>query len=169
MQQEIFNVIHDSGKHLEVYQEHPIPLLHLSSKRKTHKVDILIVNEHTVIAINSKGKSFNSTESEDSKLAEYLRYREAIQLAYPDKHVEYIILKDEYDPTNSSLRLYHYLSDNDIPVHNTEEFLKQYGIDFEQLEQRRQDRAVTECERILETENINLELLYEAFCEMAGR
>lgn len=169
-QQEIFEAIKSSGKHLEVYHEYPIRLIDIEElinskkrKRKTHKVDILIVDDTSVIAINSKGKSFNNTKSEDSELAEYLWYKQSIEAAYPGKTVTYIILKDEYSPTNSSLNVYHYLSENGIPVYNTEEFLSHYIDDFEELNLRRQKRAVDACEAALAEENIDIEKLYEAF------
>ena len=60
-QDEIFMAIRDSEKHVSVTQEHPIPLRNPSKKRKHHHVDILVVDEEHVTAINSKGKSFNNT------------------------------------------------------------------------------------------------------------
>ena len=68
-QNEIYKAIKKSGKHEEVYEEYPIPLVD-NGKRKHHKVDILIVDKDIVIAINSKGKSFNNTDSEDAKLSD---------------------------------------------------------------------------------------------------
>ena len=53
-QHEIYLAIKESGKHKEVYEEYRIVLL--GGERKTHKVDILIVDEDSVTAINSKGK-----------------------------------------------------------------------------------------------------------------
>ena len=129
-QDEIFKVILESKKHLKVIQEYKVPLRKPTKKRKHHKVDILIVDQTSVTAINSKGKSFNSTESEDAKLDEYLWYKKALEAEFPGKTVTYIILKDEYSSTNTSLGAYHYFNKNGIPVYNTEEFLLRYGIDF---------------------------------------
>ena len=70
-QDEIFKAIRDSEKHVSVTQEHPVPLRNPKKKRKHHHVDILVVDEDRVTAINSKGKSFNNTKSEDSELSEY--------------------------------------------------------------------------------------------------
>ena len=162
LQDEIYKVIRDSKKHEQVFQEHKVPLKKPKKRRKFHKVDVLVVDPSTVLAINSKGRSFNNTESEDSKLEEYLWYKKALEKEFPGKKVIYIILKDEYDPSNSKLSAYHYYSENGIPVYNTEEFLSQYSIDFEALEQRRQSRCVIECERVLIEQNVDLNSLYEA-------
>ena len=67
-QDEIFKAIRDSENHNKVTQEHPIPLQGSQNKRKHHKVDILAVDDSVVTAINSKGKSFNNTKSEDLSL-----------------------------------------------------------------------------------------------------
>ena len=169
LQYEIYKAILDSSRHLEVHHEYKIKLIDIEvlidskKKRKHHKVDILIIDDTSVIAINSKGRSFNNTESEDLKLDEYLWYKKSIEAAFPGKSVTYIILKDEYDPTDSSLNVYHYLNANGIPVYNSEEFLSEYNTNFQELNERRQVRCVAECERVLIAENINIEKLYEAF------
>lgn len=161
-QDEIFKVIRDSQKHESVTQEHPIPLRNPKKKRKHHHVDILTVDETLVTAINSKGKSFNNTKSEDSELAEYQWYISALKEQFPGKEVRYIILKDEYNVNDARMNVYHYLNDNGISVYNTEEYMGKYGINFAELDRRRQERAVVECEKVLKNEGFNLETIYEA-------
>ena len=161
-QDEIFQAIRDSKKHLKVTQEAKLPLRKPKKKRKHHKVDILVVDEKVVTAINSKGKSFNNTKSEDSELSEYEWYIDALKKQYPNKEVRYIILKDEYDKNDSSMNVYHYLNSNGVSVYNSEDYLiENYGIDFDALEDRRQKRAVLECERILKEEGFDLQALYD--------
>lgn len=160
-QDEIFQVILDSNKHDSVTQEHPVPLRNPNKKRKHHHVDILCVDTDSVTAINSKGKSFNNTKSEDSETAEYQWYISALEQQYPGKKVSYIILKDEYDLKDSRMNVYHYLNENGIKVYNTEEYVNQYGVDFVELDRRRQERAVVECEKVLLEEGFDVEKLYE--------
>jgi len=162
-QDEIFKVIRDSGKHQFVTQEHPVPLANPQKKRKSHHVDIFIVDEYSVTAINSKGKSFNNTKSEDSELSEYQWYVEALEKEFPGKTVQYIILKDEYDPKDTRMNVYHYLDKNGIKVYNTEEYLSKYGVDFVELDRRRQERAVIECEKVLIQEGFDVQNFYETY------
>lgn len=168
-QDEVYEAIVASGKHKQVIQEHILPLKTPDKQRKEHHVDILIVENEYVLAINSKGKSFNNTKSEDSELDEYRWYVSALEKEYPGKKVSYIIFKDEYDPSDSRMNVYHYLNDNGILVYNTEEYMiSNYNTDFDALERRRQDRCVIECERVLLEEGFDLEKLYEANCQISG-
>ena len=161
-QDEIFKAIRDSENHIKVTQEHPIPLQGSQNRRKHHKVDILVVDDSVVTAINSKGKSFNNTKSEDSELKEYQWYTDALKKEYPDKLVRYIIFKDGYDTTDPQMRGYHYLNNNGIRVYNTEEYiLDNYNINFEEIDRRRQERAVLECEKVFIKEGFDVSKIYE--------
>ena len=161
-QDEIFKAIRDSEKHVNVTQEHPIPLRNPNKKRKHHHVDILVVDENMVTAINSKGKSFNNTKSEDSELSEYEWYIAALKEQYPGKEVRYIILKDEYDAADPRMNVYHYLNEKGVRVYNTEEYLyNRYDINFTDLERRRQERAVVECEKVFLEEGFDISKIYE--------
>ena len=161
-QDEIFKAIRDSEKHVNVTQEHPIPLRNPNKKRKHHHVDILVVDEDMVTAINSKGKSFNNTKSEDSELSEYEWYIAALKEQYPGKEVRYIILKDEYDASDPRMNVYHYLNEKGVRVYNTEEYLyNRYDINFTDLERRRQERAVVECEKVFLEEGFDISKIYE--------
>ena len=161
-QDEIFKAIRDSEKHVNVTQEHPIPLRNPNKKRKHHHVDILVVDENMVTAINSKGKSFNNTKSEDSELSEYEWYIAALKEQYPGKEVRYIILKDEYDAGDPRMNVYHYLNEKGVRVYNTEEYLyNRYDINFTDLERRRQERAVVECEKVFLEEGFDISKIYE--------
>ena len=161
-QDEIFKAIRDSENHNKVTQEHPIPLQGSQNKRKHHKVDILAVDDSVVTAINSKGKSFNNTKSEDSELKEYQWYIDALKKEYPDKLVRYIILKDGYNTQDTQMNVYHYLNENGVRVYNTEEYLlENYNVNFEELESRRQERAVLECEKVFIEEGFDVSKIYE--------
>ena len=57
--------------------------------------------------------------------------------------------------------VYHYLNSNGVSVYNSEDYLiENYGIDFNALEDRRQKRAVLECERVLKEEGFDIQALY---------
>ena len=157
-QHEIYLAIKESGKHKEVYEEYRIVLL--GGERKTHKVDILIVDEDSVTAINSKGKSFNSTDSEDAKVGDVRKFTAAIEKAFPDKKVTYQFLKDEYG--SKRIKLYEYFEDQGIPVYNTEKyFIQNYDTNFTELEQRRQTECIRRAEEAWKNAGYNLEKLYE--------
>jgi len=160
-QDELYDAIVASGKHNIVTQEQRLPLRTPTKKRKNHHIDILIVENDYVLAVNSKGKSFNNTKSEDSELDEYRWYVDALKKEYPNKDVKYIIFKDEYSPSDSKMNAYHYLNANGISVYNTEDYMvSNYNTDFVALEQRRQDRAVAACEKVLLKEGFNIETIY---------
>ena len=47
-------------------------------------------------------------------------------------------------------------------VYNTEEYLyNRYDIDFAELDRRRQERAVLECEKVLLQEGFDINKIYE--------
>jgi hypothetical protein len=162
-QREVYLEIKNSNKHKEVYEEFRIPLRKPKKKRKHHHVDILIVEDDSVLAINSKGKSFNNTKSEDSELDEYNWYKESLSKNFPGKEVNYIVFKDEYDENDSKMNTYHYLNENGISVYNTEEYMvKNYNIDFDALEKRRQDECVRLAEEELISDGFTLEQIYAA-------
>ena len=144
----IYEAILASGKHVNVKHEYPVQLLKETGEedRNEHFIDILCENEYVVLALNSKGKSFNSTETGHGLLTEYRAYKKAIEKKFPTKKVEYIILKDEYDSSDSNMSKYNYLVDHGIPVYNTEKYLiDNYGTDFATLEDNRQRLAVARC------------------------
>jgi len=124
----IFEIIKNSGKYDEVYQEFKIPLNPDDlEKRKHHRVDILCINkkDKVVDAYNSKGASFNNTHSQENDLAEFNKYKDAIKSKYPGYEVNYSILKDNYDKSVSKYKMKcEYLSKNGIKHYNTQEFLK---------------------------------------------
>ena len=158
-QHEIYLAIKESGKHNKVYEEYSIPLVD-KGKRKHHKVDILTVDDDMVIATNSKGKSFNSTDSEDAKLNDVKHFIRSIQKQFPNKKVIYQFFKDEF--VSGKISLYDYFVENGVPVYNTERYLiDNYGIDFDALEQRRQKECVRRCEEALNNAGYNIEELYE--------
>ena len=105
LQKLIYLEIKNSGYYTVVLDEHRIKLNTTNKdNRQEHKVDIFCISETPIpyiIAYNSKGKSFNNTESQESWLAEFMHYKKSIEIAYPGYAVHYIILKDEYNSNNS--------------------------------------------------------------------
>ena len=60
------------------------------------------------------------------------------------------------------MNVYHYLNEKGVRVYNTEEYLyNRYDICFAELERRRQERAVVECEKVLASEGFDITKLYE--------
>ena len=171
-QDEIFKVIRDSNNHLSVIPEHRIELIQRENQpnqRKSHKVDIFIEDEDSVIAINSKGKSFNNTMSQDSLLQEYNWYLDSLRTLFPNKECKYCIFKDEYSASNTKMGHYHYINSNGIPVYNTENYLEQhYDCNFSIIENRRQERCIAECESALQEEDFSLESLYASNGSVTG-
>jgi hypothetical protein len=144
----IYNSISDSNKHDNVYHEYAVSLIKETGEedRSEHKVDILCEDSDVVLAHNSKGKSFNNTETGYGLLQEYRNYKKALEKEFPGKKVEYIILKDEYNPNDSKMVKYNYLAKHGIPVYNTKQYLTDnYGVDFDVIEDERQKRAVKRC------------------------
>ena len=149
-----FEVIRDTGIYTSVSNGQPIPLsaggqtvgeTEAKGARKTHKVDIFCKDDEKKIihAYNSKGKSFNNTESPESLLKEYQHYKTAIECAYPGYTVTYAILKDQFDCKNSKMAKYNYLHSNGIPVYNTALYLNEtYGISTEEIEMKRQKKVI---------------------------
>lgn len=144
----IYNSISDSNKHDNVYHEYAVSLIKETGEedRSEHKVDILCEDSDVVLAHNSKGKSFNNTETGYGLLQEYRNYKKALEKEFPGKKVEYIILKDEYNPNDSKMVKYNYLAKHGISVYNTKQYLTDnYDVDFDVIEDERQKRAVKRC------------------------
>jgi len=141
LQNLIFQKIHGSNAFTSVHQEFPVKLNpENASHRATHRVDVFCIDDQKkqIFAFNSKGKSFNNTESQESLLAEYMKYRTAIERSYPDYAVVYAVLKDEYDANDKKMGKYNFLVNNSIPVYNTANYLyENFGISFEELEATR--------------------------------
>jgi hypothetical protein len=140
----IYELILGTARFTDVLYEHPIPLNPTNQAkgvRKTHKVDIFCKDDPSkkIFAFNSKGKSFNNTESADSLLSEYNSYKKAIELAYPGFTVVYAVLKDEYDAADGKMSKYNFLEANGIPVYNSASYIKNtFGISTEAIEAKRQ-------------------------------
>jgi len=135
---QLFKAFRDSGRFPEVSHGKPITLPASNEikkgERRKHKVDIFCKNdaEKNIFAFNSKGKSFNNTESPESLLAEYNRYKKGIELENPGFSVVYAVLKDEYDGTDLKMN---FLKANGIPVYNTASYMNEtLGISTEVIE-----------------------------------
>ena len=138
-----FEKIQESGVYDEVFHGYKIPLQGVKG-RKAHKVDILCVSEEEVVAYNSKGKSFNNTESFHSLLQEYQTYERAIHAVFPQKRVSYCVLKDEYDPGNPKHIKYKQLNENGISVFNMKSHLwEKFHIDYDtDIDVPRKERVI---------------------------
>jgi hypothetical protein len=144
----IYEVVRDAGRYSMVANGFPVLLLHDEEKkgaRKNHKVDIFCKDDDKMVihAYNSKGKSFNNTESPESLCKEYQLYKASIEHAHPGYAVTYAILKDEYDCKDGKMSKYKYLEANGIPVFNTKTYLmEEYGISTDEIEKKRQMRTI---------------------------
>ena len=140
-QHQLFLYIKGSGKHLEVHEEYPIPLVHVCS-RKTHKQDILIIDEDEVLAINSKGSSFNNTNSFTSELSDAKIFKESVQAMFPDKKVTYMYLKENYVRGKGKTKKYDQFADNGFPVYDTASYINENYGDYMQVQRDREQAIV---------------------------
>lgn len=145
----LFQLIRDTGRFTEVVHSKAITLnttaIKNKGERKTHKVDIFCKHNEKkeIFAFNSKGKSFNNTESAESLLNEYTTYKKAIETEYPGFSVVYAVLKDEYDAADTKMTKYNYLETNGIPVYNSAKYIKEtFGISTEAIEAKRQSMVM---------------------------
>lgn len=164
----IYQLISNTGSFTEVTHGKPIILSLTVSKgeRKTHKVDIFCKNDDKkeIFAFNSKGKSFNNTESAESLLSEYTKYKNAIETEYPGFTVIYAILKDEYDPTDSKMSKYNYIAANGIPVHNTKTYIKDtFDISTEDIEIKRQTMVMELAKQRFKDSGLNIDRVISMF------
>lgn len=142
----IYETIAQSGAFNIVEEEKRVSLnAENQSHRQTHRVDIWCQDDanRRIFAFNSKGKSFNNTESQEGLLAEYIRYKSAIEAAWPNYEVVYAVLKDEYSPTDPKLGKYHFLTANGIPVYNTADYLQTtFGLSSVEMEAKRRGMVI---------------------------
>ena len=123
LQHQLYLHIKASGRHQEVHEEYPVPILvECENDRKTHKQDILIIDGENVIGINSKGASFNNTNSFTSELKDAKDFKVSLQALFPDKKVTYMFLKEKY--VRGKVKKYDQFEDNGFPVYNTEDYIK---------------------------------------------
>lgn len=167
----IYQLILDTARFTEVLYEHPIPLNPTNQAkgvRKTHKVDIFCKDDLSkkIFAFNSKGKSFNNTESADSLLSEYTSYKKAIELAYPGYTVVYAVLKDEYDAADAKMSKYNFLEANGIPVYNSASYIKTtFDISTEAIEAKRQTMVMALLKQRFKESGLTLEQVSEMLSE----
>lgn len=159
----IYELILGTAHFTEVLYEHPIPLNPTNQAkgvRKIHKVDIFCKDDPSkkIFAFNSKGKSFNNTESADSLLSEYSSYKKAIELTYPGFSVVYAVLKDEYDAADGKMTKYNYLEANGIPVYNSANYIKEtFGISTEAIEAKRQSMVMALLKQLFKESGLTVE------------
>jgi len=134
-QQSVFDVIKQSNKHIRVEQEFIIQLPKGKQTKKTHSIDIVIMDKDTIRAYDSKGKSFNATQDPKNVLDEYKKYISILEQMFPDKQVTYGVLKEDWDSSkHSPSDRYSYFERNGIEVLDTYKFIyDNYGVNREQL------------------------------------
>ena len=161
----IYEVVSNCHVFNIVSAEQPIPLNPENPQhRKTHKVDIYCQDDDNklIFAFNSKGKSFNNTESQESLLNEYLTYKRAIERQFPDYKVVYAILKDEYSANDKKLGKYHFLHVNGIPVYNTAEYLQAtFHVSSVAIEAKRKEIVIQTLRKRMIESGVSLEELIE--------
>ena len=124
LQHQLYLHIKASGKHQEVHEDYPVPILvECENDRKTHKQDILIIDGEYVIGINSKGASFNNTNSYTSELNDAILFKQSLQALFPDKNVTYAFLKEKYVRGKGKTSKYDQFADDGFPVYNTEDYI----------------------------------------------
>tara|TARA_R100000005_G_C4919463_1_gene153410 strand:+ start:198 stop:776 length:579 start_codon:yes stop_codon:yes gene_type:complete len=134
IQKSIYDNIKNSNKHLEVHHEYTIDLPK-GGQKKTHDIDIVIVDENKVLAFDSKSKSFNATQDAQGVLEEYQKYIGILENLFPGKKVEYGVLKEEWDnPNKKKDSRYIYMNTRGVKVYDTYNFMKNnYGVTKEEL------------------------------------
>ena len=139
LQHQLYLHIKASGKHQEVHEDYPVPIVKANS-RKTHKQDILIIDGENVIGINSKGASFNNTNSFTSELKDAKDFKVSLQALFPDKKVTYMFLKEKY--VRGKVKKYDQFEDNGFPVYNTEDYINEHYGDFNSVQRGREKQMV---------------------------
>ncbi len=145
-QHQLFLYINASGKHLEVHEEYPIPLVLSEGEecsRKTHKQDILVVDEHEVLAINSKGASFNNTNSFTSELSDAKIFRNSVQALFPGKKVTYMYIKENYVRGKGKTKKYDQFADAGFTVVDAKTYIDENYGDYS-IVQRNREQAVVD-------------------------
>lgn len=157
----IYNTINESKKYDNVYQEKKIPLNPDNiDKRKHHKIDILCVSDerNEVDAFNSKGASFNNTQSQENDLNEYNKYLKAIYNEYPGYKVTYNILKDNYDENEKKYKTKcDYLSKHGIKHYSTQKFLEE-NFGFKNFEELRKKQVYKKLKERMNKRSIDLSI-----------
>lgn len=168
----IFETVRDSGAFTVVEEERRVPLNPENrNHRQTHRVDIWCQDDinHRIFAFNSKGKSFNNTESQESLLAEYNTYKRAIELGWPDYSIVYAVLKDEYNSSDPKMGKYHFLTENGIPVYNTAEYLQtQFGLSSQAIEAKRRTKVIEILRQRMVAAGISMEDLCQLMTETSN-
>jgi hypothetical protein len=70
----------------------PVPLEGV--KRKKHKVDVLLVNETTVLAVNSKSNGKSNTLSDHAQVADMRAYTDGLKKLFPGKEIVYVLTRN---------------------------------------------------------------------------
>ena len=141
LQHQLFLHIKASGKHQEVHEDYPVRIVKANS-RKTHKQDILIIDGDNVIGINSKGASFNNTNSFTSELSDAKIFNESVQAMFPDKKVTYMYLKENYVRGKGKTKKYDQFQDNGFPVYDTASYINENYGDYMQVQRDREQAIV---------------------------
>ena len=82
-------------------------------------------------------------------------YKRSIEAAYPGYTVYYVILKDKYKPASPKHSRYRrFDEEGTIQVINTEEFLTHAGLSYQEADQRRREKILSNLASDLTLRNI---------------
>ena len=134
VQKSIYVNIKNSNKHLEVHDEYTIDLPK-GGQKKTHDIDIVIVDKNEVLAFDSKSKSVNATQDAQNVLDEYKKYIGILEDNFPNKKVQYGVLKEDWDnPDKPRDSRYKYMNTRGVKVYDTYTFMENnYSVTKKQL------------------------------------
>ena len=154
-QKAVYDVINNSGKHNKVEHEFVIKLPKGKQRKHTHSIDIVIIDEDSVRAYDSKGKSFNATQDPKNVLDEYNKYINILKELFPNKEVTYGILKEDWDSSSKPPSdRYSYFEDNGIEVLDTYKFISDnYGVNRNQLTEHIHNSIYDNVSNIIMEEN----------------
>tara|TARA_Y100000593_G_C4141778_1_gene252614 strand:- start:40 stop:633 length:594 start_codon:yes stop_codon:yes gene_type:complete len=154
IQKMIYEKIKNSNKHLEVHHEFEIDLP-IGGQKKSHKIDIVIIDTDSVRAFDSKSQSFNATQDAQGVLEEYQKYIHILQEKFPNKKIEYSVLKEEWDnPSKNQCTRYTYMNTRGVKVFDTYNFmLDNYGVSKEELIDNVDNNIFEQVRVISETHN----------------
>ena len=143
LQHQLYLHIKASGRHQEVHEEYPVPILvECENDRKKHKQDILIIDGENVIGINSKSASFNNTNSFTSELKDAKDFKVSLEALFPDKKVTYMFLKENYVRGKGKTKKYDQFQDNGFPVYNTKDYINEHYGNYASVQRGREKQMV---------------------------
>ena len=119
----VFDLIEKSGKYKTVKREAKAEIN--LGDRKHHSVDLWLENEDTITLANLKSAGHSNTDPDQIMIDTYTRATDAIQKQYPNKKVNYIVLRyNKAKHAKTQKRLVELLSSHGIESYDLEEFFQ---------------------------------------------